>query len=351
MRFSVIVPVYNAKRYLRKCVESVCAQSYSDWELILVDDGSTDGSGKLCDSFAEYDSRIHVVHQKNSGVVIARKAGIGQAKGEYVFYVDADDWIEPDCLADADARIRETGADLVTYGFRYVSQSESGKCKLEPVPEGMYLRADIIEKIYPRILLGPDMQNMFYTITGKAGRREIFMEGQKEVPDYLAVGEDAACSVRIYLAASKVCVSHKSVYCYRLQDESVTHCFRMDLYRQLADTVRYLEKQCVPEISDFAAQLDRYVMLVMFATMLLAMEKGNGVKISEIRNAMAQPVFRAHMIRAKFETLTPKTRITYFLYKRGWIRTAWMFLRLCDWIRRGLKSERIHQKTEKKNSV
>ena len=183
MRFSVIVPVYNAERYLRKCVESVCAQSYSEWELILVDDGSTDGSGILCDELAEGDERICVVHQENRGVVAARKEGIRYAQGDYVFYVDADDWIEPDCLADADTRIRDTGADLVAYSFQYISPSGNGKYKLEPVSEGLYESEEIKEKIYPRILLGADMRNMFYTITGKAGRPEIFLEGQKNVPD------------------------------------------------------------------------------------------------------------------------------------------------------------------------
>lgn len=342
MLFSVIVPVYNAEKYIRKCVESVLSQNCSDWELILVNDGSTDGSGDLCDGFARYDPRIHVVHQKNCGVVIARRTGLWEAKGDYVFYIDADDWIEPDCLADAAVRICETGADLVAYGFRYVSQNEAVQDKVEPVPEGLYPSAEMKEKIYPRILLGSDMKNMFYTITGKAGKRKVFLEGQREVPAHLKVGEDAACSVGIYLAADSVFVSHKPAYCYRVQDQSVTHSFRMDLYGKLADTVRYLETKNIPEISDFEEQLDRYVMLVMFGVMLLALEKGNGVKIRDIRSAMAQPVFRKHLIRAKFETLTPKTRMTYFLYKKGRIRTAWMFLRVCDRIKRGLHRERIN---------
>lgn len=351
MLFSVIVPVYNAERYLRKCVESVCVQSYPEWELILVDDGSTDESGTLCDRLAESDARIRVVHQENRGVVAARKEGIRNAQGDYVFYVDADDWIEPDCLADAYARILDTDADLVAYGFRYISQFGKETCKLEPLPEGLYVSGEINEKIYPRILLGADMRNMFYTITGKAGRREIFEEGQKDIPDHLKVGEDTACSVGIYRAAVRVYISHKPAYCYRLQDESATHRFHMDLYGKLAETVRYLEKLDVPEIPDFSKQVDRYVMLVMFGTMLLAMENRSGVKITEIQNAMEQPVFREHMARAEFRTLTIKTKITYGLYKKGRIRTAWLFLLLCGWIKRGLQCEKIYQKTAKEDSV
>lgn len=98
MQISVIIPVYNAESYLERSVNSVINQTFPDWELILVDDGSKDGSGQICDGFAQRDSRVRVIHQENAGAGAARNAGIAQAKGNYVVYVDADDTVERNYL-------------------------------------------------------------------------------------------------------------------------------------------------------------------------------------------------------------------------------------------------------------
>lgn len=99
MQISVIIPVYNAAPYLVRSVNSVINQTFPNWELILVDDGSKDSSGQICDEFAQRDSRVRVVHQENAGAGAARNDGIKQASGEYIVFVDSDDFIEPDYLA------------------------------------------------------------------------------------------------------------------------------------------------------------------------------------------------------------------------------------------------------------
>ena len=93
-KLSVIVPVYNTEKYLRECIDRILAQTFTDFELILVNDGSTDGSGAICDGYAEKDSRIQVIHQTNGGITVARKSGVRAACGEYVTFVDSDDWID-----------------------------------------------------------------------------------------------------------------------------------------------------------------------------------------------------------------------------------------------------------------
>ena len=99
-KISIIVPVYNAEKYLHRCIDSIIAQTYHVWELILVDDGSTDSSGKICDEYASLDKRITVCHIQNGGPSRARNCGIDKSTGEYVYFVDADDWIEPTCIHD-----------------------------------------------------------------------------------------------------------------------------------------------------------------------------------------------------------------------------------------------------------
>ena len=119
---SVIVPVYKVEEYLEKCVQSILAQTERDFELILVDDGSPDRCGALCDSLAQTDSRIRVIHQENQGLGGARDTGIREARGDWLLLVDSDDWIEPKILEKAmEAGLREE-ADLVMFAFRTVDE-------------------------------------------------------------------------------------------------------------------------------------------------------------------------------------------------------------------------------------
>lgn len=99
MRFSVIVPIYNVEKYLNKCIDSIMNQTYNDFELILVDDGSPDNCLSICNHYADTDNRIKVIHQENKGVSIARQNGVSIAKGEYLAFIDSDDWVEINFLS------------------------------------------------------------------------------------------------------------------------------------------------------------------------------------------------------------------------------------------------------------
>ena len=118
--YSVVIPVYNAKSSLKRCVDSWLAQSRSDLELLLVDDGSTDGSAGLCDELADSNPRIRVIHQKNSGVSAARNAGIQEACGEYVLFTDSDDYVAVDYLEKMANCVDNAGADLALCGFHHL---------------------------------------------------------------------------------------------------------------------------------------------------------------------------------------------------------------------------------------
>lgn len=117
---SVIIPVYNVYPYLPECVESVRNQSYGALEIILIDDGSTDGSGQLCDRFAQADPRIRVIHRKNGGAAAAKNAGLEIAQGEYLAFLDSDDYLEENAYRYMVDILEETGADAVQCGFRNV---------------------------------------------------------------------------------------------------------------------------------------------------------------------------------------------------------------------------------------
>lgn len=117
---SIIVPVYNVEKYLDKCIQSIIKQSYDDWELLLIDDGSTDLSGKICDSYAEQDNRIRVIHQDNRGRSGARNKGLENSIGKYIMFVDGDDWIDENCLDTAYTELKRADATMVVFRGRNI---------------------------------------------------------------------------------------------------------------------------------------------------------------------------------------------------------------------------------------
>lgn len=125
---SIIVPAYNVKSYIERCVDSLLDQTYSELEIILVDDGSTDGTGELCDCMAEKDKRIHVIHQNNQGISAARNAGLDLAGGEYIFFVDSDDWIRKNTIETLMRLREEYQADVVCCGIELIY--DSGKAEV-----------------------------------------------------------------------------------------------------------------------------------------------------------------------------------------------------------------------------
>ena len=164
---SVIVPIYNVEKYLDKCIKSIVNQTYTDLEIILVDDGSTDGSGRICDTYAKEDARICVLHQKNAGRSGARNAGLDKASGEYVMFVDGDDWIDDCCLEEV-YKVFEDEIEMVVFRERciYADRVEDGGLgktmrfvKSEPLEfyvkghEGFQKVNSVCGKLYRRSLL------------------------------------------------------------------------------------------------------------------------------------------------------------------------------------------------------
>ena len=129
---SIICPVYKAEKYIHKCVDSVLAQTFTDFELLLIDDGSPDDSGRICDEYAEKDFRIRVFHKKNGGVASARQMGLDNASGEYTIHVDPDDWVEPNMLEELYAKAKETDADMVICDFYTEYSTQSNYISQEP---------------------------------------------------------------------------------------------------------------------------------------------------------------------------------------------------------------------------
>lgn len=148
LKISIIIPVFNAKEYLPHCIDSILNQTLRNFELILVDDGSTDGSSKLCDFYAK-DSRVKVIHKKNEGPSVARNCGIEAAQGEYIGFVDADDWCEPNMFEELLSAASSNDADMAFCNYTLDTEAGSKKLKTDYNGNHFYSREEISEKILP----------------------------------------------------------------------------------------------------------------------------------------------------------------------------------------------------------
>ena len=339
MFFSVIVPIYNIEKYIRRCIDSVLSQTFADFELILVDDGSPDKCPKICDEYAEKDSRIKVIHKENGGLVSARQAGISKARGNYIFNLDGDDAITPDALMSAYQIILETKADLVSFSYRIYTDGKLGKVVHDLAEEGIYDKKRLEEEIYPNLLSNKNMQNLFYFLWGKAIKKELALKYQMNLHTSIIMGEDACCTTPCYLDANLVYMSKKAIYLYTVRGDSITTSFKISQISQIAEAVTYLRNIDVKKPTYFEDLLSRYSCFLCFAILAAAAEGGYFGEIESIKRAILGSLHREEIKKAHFENITVKSKISIFLLKKEQIRLAFYFLYLCKKIKdvKGLK--------------
>ena len=225
MFFSVIVPVYKVEKYLPDSIESVLNQTFSDFELILVDDGSPDNCPHICEEYAKKDSRIKVIHKINGGLASARRAGIKEAQGQYVFNLDSDDLIENDTLECAYKIINDTECEIVSFSYRWVKDGKTVNITNDCLDEGLYIEENIKKYIYPKLLMDKNMNHISYYLSGKAIKRELLTPHQLNVSEKISLGEDLCCTVPCYLHAKSVYISKKTAYLYTVRTDSLSNEF------------------------------------------------------------------------------------------------------------------------------
>lgn len=161
IKISVVLPCYNVEKYIREGLDSIMAQTLSEWEAILVDDGATDSTGRICDEYAEKDSRFKVIHTKNHGASCARNAGMKQAKGELLYFMDPDDWIEPNCFERCYETYQQHNCDIIQFDKNYVWGDE--KRPDNTTDCGKWEQPDIIKKFTCKMVgLGQEALNHWY---------------------------------------------------------------------------------------------------------------------------------------------------------------------------------------------
>ena len=334
MLFSVIVPIYNIEKYIRRCIDSVLEQSFTDFELILVDDGSPDNCPLICDEYAKRDSRIKVIHKENGGLVSARQAGIRVACGDYIFNLDGDDSICSNALASAQKIISDTNADIVSFSYKYCINGKIGDIVEDAVPEGLYNKAQIEEYIYPKLLSDKNMEHIFYYLCGKAIKRELVLKHQLNVNPAISLGEDLSCVVPCYLDAQTVYMSKKAIYLYTIRNDSISTDFKTEQITQIQDVILGLRGLSMDKPKDFDEQISRYSCFMCFAILAAAAEGNHFGSIKKIKELIQNSLHTEEISKAHFENITIKSRIAIFFMKKKAYRLAFCFLNFCKEIKR-----------------
>ena len=210
-KISVIVPVYNTEKYLHRCIDSVLAQTYKDFELLLIDDGSKDSSGAICDEYAARDSRVKVFHKENGGVSSARNAGLAIASGDWIMHLDGDDWIAPDIQERLIRKGEDTGADIVMGDFLF---AYSDRDILYSLPDWDNNKTASLNRY---------ITSVWTCVWGGIHKRSLYEVYQLKSPQGVTYCEDFHLMARLCYHAKKVVNVHQPFYHYRQQEGSVMH--------------------------------------------------------------------------------------------------------------------------------
>jgi glycosyltransferase involved in cell wall biosynthesis len=265
---SVVVPVYNTEKYLNQCVDSILGQTFKDLELILVDDGSKDSSPKLCDEYLAKDSRVKVVHQINGGQVKARKAGLMRANGEYVHFVDSDDYLELDALEVACSSAKDNDADIVTFDAYFCYSNRRLPVK-QPIKPGVFDKKGLIKNVYPKMMYSGRFFyfGIYAAMWNKIFKRSVLTPNMINVDPRLKIGEDGVTTFATFLDAKKVCVlGGQHLYNYRDNNISITRSYcsgQFDNAKLLIKTLRDIN--IAKDVYDLTYQIDYYLMYNVYS--------------------------------------------------------------------------------------
>ena len=322
---SVVVPIYRVEAYLEQCVRSLIDQTLPGIEIILVDDGSPDGCPQICDRFAGEHAHVRVIHQPNGGILAARRAGTAAASGEYVTFVDGDDWIEPELYAQVAAVIAQAAPDIVSYGYSEVYEGCAPVPVRQRISAGLYRRAELETAVFPVMLSQPPFFSfgVLPSLCCKAIRRPLLLQALAAAPGEVRIGEDLSVSLPCLLRAESVFFCDLTGYCYRQNPASVVHTYDPRTAERSALLLSHLREQItacaqsvlLPQLNDYALFLLEHCLNSLMRSDSLSREA-----LEPLRTLSLHPCVRAGLRQA------PHWRLRIFI---GLIRGRCLLLLRC----------------------
>ena len=229
---SIIVPVYNTEQYLGQCVQSILAQTYHNYELILVDDGSTDNSAQICDSYSSHKN-VKVIHKPNGGLISARKTGVNASDGEYIGFVDADDWIEPDMYARLMHEVKLYSADIISCGY-YLEERDSRRT-ISGTDKKQVIKSTVEKKVFYDGVLAKgfdwtNQRNITPSVCNKVFRKSLLEEVYSKIDERLMWDEDTVTVLSAVFGSECIVLIPEAFYHYRQNMLSMSHTVHREVW-------------------------------------------------------------------------------------------------------------------------
>ena len=305
---SVIIPVYKVEKYLEKCVDSVINQTYDNLEIILVDDGSPDNCPKMCDEYAKKDKRIKVIHKENGGVGSARNKGIEKSTGDYITFVDSDDWIEKEFIHEMLDIANKYKVDYVTCGYYRVYESK------KEIINGNLEEIVIDSKEYVNKLL--NVQNGYGFVHMKLIKKTKISNLRFE--EKLVVGEDALFNIELCKHINKAVILNKSLYNYFFNSNSVVRKYDEKYVDKYLNSMKYMSEYIEKNYNNIETIINLYnyiVYHVMLICVNYCYHPKNNNKYKSLKKVCNIELFNEAIKKSNYNELSLTRKVTLFTLK------------------------------------
>ncbi len=321
--FSIIVPIYKTEQYLRQCVDSILNQTFADFQVVLVDDGSPDGCAAICDEYARRDSRVTVIHKENGGQGSARKAAVPECRGEYIVCVDSDDYIAPDHLAGFAAVIEAYRPEVVLCGATRFPAVEQIQLRTL-LPTGFYAGKDL-DKIRKNLICAEAGENVIlYSLWSTIVKKERYAAYQTPVPGHIRRGEDLAVTVPLLDTCQSVYVMDYCGYFYRDNPTSTMNTLHLNEVQQMKDLASYLYSTLD---AAYHAKIDMYVAAHYFDFLDCAMLIMNYREYRELVRQTLDAELYGYLARATCKN-NPMWQIVFALMRLRLFGVLWILRKI-----------------------
>ncbi len=317
-KLSIVVPVYNVEKYLDRCVFSIRNQVFSDWELILVDDGSPDNCPDLCDAYAESDSRIRVIHKENGGLSSARNAGLCKAEGEYIGFVDSDDSIREDMYSIMIDMAERNGVDFVMADYKRIPKNGEPYLKSLNIREGLYTKKDIEKEIYPSLIMSSNIDyGPLLSVWHCLYRNDFLKSNSLQFDDDVRWSEDNLFSSKAgYCAESFFYLKGEGLYNYYQNEGTITTSYRKgawEVYTRMNDRLQHFFAK--KKDYDFSQELKWH--MLYYACVCVSQTRNLSKKEAkkELQDILFSPQLKTAFENADLSGVDSKLKIQLLLMK------------------------------------